>query len=61
VACLAKAGKTNKEIAGQLYLSLNTVETHLAHVYQKLGINRRGQLPVLPGGSRQVEPHEEPS
>jgi DNA-binding CsgD family transcriptional regulator len=44
VAELARAGRTNKEIAAQLYLSVNTVETHLAHVYRKLGINRRWQL-----------------
>jgi DNA-binding CsgD family transcriptional regulator len=44
VADLARAGRTNKEIASQLYLSVNTVETHLAHVYRKLGINRRWQL-----------------
>jgi DNA-binding CsgD family transcriptional regulator len=44
VADLARAGRTNKEIAAQLYLSVNTVETHLAHVYRKLGITRRWQL-----------------
>ncbi len=44
VADLARAGRTNREIAAQLYLSVNTVETHLAHVYRKLGINRRWQL-----------------
>jgi DNA-binding CsgD family transcriptional regulator len=47
VARLAKAGKTNQEIAGQLYLTVNTVETHLRHVYQKLGIHRRTDLPAL--------------
>lgn len=41
VARLARAGKTNREIAAQLYLTVNTVETHLRHVYQKLGIHRR--------------------
>lgn len=44
VARLAQTGKTNKEIAEQLYLSVNTVETHLRHVYRKLGIERRWQL-----------------
>jgi DNA-binding NarL/FixJ family response regulator len=44
VAELARAGRTNKEIAAQLYLSVNTVETHLAHVFRKLGISRRWQL-----------------
>jgi DNA-binding NarL/FixJ family response regulator len=44
VADLARAGRTNKEIASQLYLSVNTVETHLAHVFRKLGISRRWQL-----------------
>jgi DNA-binding CsgD family transcriptional regulator len=44
VADLARAGRTNKEIAAQLYLSVNTVETHLAHVFRKLGITRRWQL-----------------
>ena len=48
VARLARAGKTNQEIAGQLYLTVNTVETHLRHVYQKLGIHRRTDLPALP-------------
>jgi DNA-binding CsgD family transcriptional regulator len=44
VADLVRAGRTNKEIATQLYLSVNTVETHLAHIFRKLGISRRWQL-----------------
>jgi DNA-binding CsgD family transcriptional regulator len=44
VADLARAGRTNREIAAQLYLSVNTVETHLTHIYRKLGISSRWQL-----------------
>jgi DNA-binding CsgD family transcriptional regulator len=44
VADLARAGRTNREIAAQLYLSVNTVESHLSHVYRKLGITGRWQL-----------------
>jgi LuxR family maltose regulon positive regulatory protein len=29
------------EIAGQLYVSINTVRTHMRHVYAKLGVHRR--------------------
>ena len=34
-------GRSNKEIAGVLYLSLPTVKTHLAHIYDKLGVAKR--------------------
>ena len=44
VAELAAAGDTNAEIARRLHLSVNTVETHLKHVYAKLGIRSRRQL-----------------
>ncbi|HSZ28186.1 MAG TPA: LuxR C-terminal-related transcriptional regulator, partial [Pseudonocardiaceae bacterium] len=44
VAQLARAGRTNREIAQQLHLSIKTVETHLGHIYQKLGIRSRWQL-----------------
>jgi len=44
VARLARAGRTNQQISRELYLSVNTVETHLAHAYRKLGIPRRGEL-----------------
>ncbi len=44
VAELAASGASNAEVAGALYVSVNTVETHLQHVYVKLGIRSRGKL-----------------
>jgi DNA-binding CsgD family transcriptional regulator len=48
VARLARAGRTNRQIGQELYLSVNTVETHLAHAYRKLGIGRRSELAGQP-------------
>jgi len=44
VAELARAGRTNKHIAAELYVSVGTVETHLRHVFQKLGVRSRAEL-----------------
>jgi DNA-binding CsgD family transcriptional regulator len=43
---LAAAGMSNPEIAQALFVTLNTVEGHLRHAYQKLSISSRGQLPA---------------
>jgi DNA-binding CsgD family transcriptional regulator len=44
VATLAARGCSNPEIAQQLYVTRRTVETHLTHVFQKLGCDTRAQL-----------------
>ncbi|MDQ5835083.1 MAG: response regulator transcription factor [Actinomycetota bacterium] len=41
---LIALGNTNAEIGEQLYLSVRTVETHRAHVQQKLGRSSRAEL-----------------
>jgi DNA-binding CsgD family transcriptional regulator len=41
VAALAVLGRTNAEIAQELFVSVRTVETHLAAVYRKLGARSR--------------------
>ena len=52
VAHLAAAGKTNREIAQELYVTLKTVEGHLAHTYAKLGITSRAELGPLLGDGK---------
>jgi two-component system response regulator NreC len=37
-------GNTNSEIADELYLSVRTVETHRAHIQQKLRLGSRSEL-----------------
>ncbi|MBI4429446.1 MAG: hypothetical protein HY562_10050 [Ignavibacteriales bacterium] len=39
VLALIATGKTNKEIAAQLFLSIRTVERHISNIYQKIGVS----------------------
>ncbi|SDD16101.1 helix-turn-helix transcriptional regulator [Glycomyces harbinensis] len=47
VVHLAAAGRTNKQIAAQLYLSPRTVGHHLYKAYPKLGVTARSELADL--------------
>jgi DNA-binding CsgD family transcriptional regulator len=44
VAELASAGRSNREIAAELVVSIRTVESQLSAAYRKLDIQSRGQL-----------------
>ena len=44
IAELAAAGRSNKEIAAQLYLSPRTVGAHLYRIFPKLGVTSRAAL-----------------
>jgi DNA-binding NarL/FixJ family response regulator len=47
ILAYAAAGRGNKEIADRLCLSLDTVKTHLHHIYQKLGVTGRVEAILL--------------
>jgi DNA-binding CsgD family transcriptional regulator len=47
VARLAAAGRTNREIAGALFMSVRTVEGHLSNAYRKLELRSRTELALF--------------
>ncbi len=44
VAALVAEGRSNKEIAGTLFISVRTVEANLSKVFAKLGVHSRTEL-----------------
>lgn len=40
---LVAKGLSNQQIAGKLFVSVNTIKTHLSHLYEKLEVKRRTQ------------------
>jgi DNA-binding NarL/FixJ family response regulator len=41
------AGRTDREIAALLYVSVRTVQKHLQHTYEKLGVKTRTGAAML--------------
>jgi DNA-binding CsgD family transcriptional regulator len=44
VADLVAIGRTNRQIAAQLHISVNTVETHLRRIFAKLEVSSRAAV-----------------
>jgi DNA-binding CsgD family transcriptional regulator len=44
IAQLVAGGRTNKEVAAELFLSVKTVEANLSRIYDKLGVRSRSEL-----------------
>ncbi len=55
-ARLAADGRSNTQVAQELFVSLKTVETHLSHVYAKLGLSGPGARRLLADVLEQARP-----
>jgi len=44
ISNLILEGKSNKEIANELFISLSTVKTHITNIYHKLDVSNRNEL-----------------
>src|SRR3979490_1115151 len=63
IAGLVAQGLTNREIARRLFISERTVDGHLEHVREKLGVNTRAQIAawvVRQGTAPVVAPASQP-
>jgi DNA-binding CsgD family transcriptional regulator len=47
VALLVGRGRTNREVADELYISARTVDSHLQRIYRKLDLRSRTELALL--------------
>jgi DNA-binding NarL/FixJ family response regulator len=47
ILALLAEGRSNREIAGRLYLSEKTVKAHLAAIFRKLGVTNRTQAAMM--------------
>ena len=44
VASAVAEGLTNSEVGARLFISKHTVDSHLRHIYSKLGVSNRAEL-----------------
>jgi DNA-binding CsgD family transcriptional regulator len=44
IAALVAQGHTNREVASAMFVTENTVQTHVRHIFQKLGVRSRTEL-----------------
>ncbi len=59
VARLVATGRTNRQTAAELYVSVKTVEFHLGHIFDKLGIRSRKDLITRTGAPQPRPDHNQ--
>ena len=47
IAALITQGQANRQIATTMFITENTVQTHLRHIFRKLGVRSRTELATL--------------
>ena len=47
IAALITQGQANRQIAANMFITENTVQTHLQHIFRKLGVRSRTELATL--------------
>ena len=47
ITCDIYEGKTNQQLAMKHFISMNTIKTHIRHIYEKLNVDSRSQAIVL--------------
>ena len=57
VRALAERGVRPAKIASQLFVTVNTIETHLQHIFRKLDINSQRELMALAHGPARPSPN----
>jgi DNA-binding CsgD family transcriptional regulator len=57
ISALVAGGRSNREIAAELFVSVSTVEAHLTRIYRRLGLRGRTELTTWygAGGDRQAD------
>ncbi|MEV6495162.1 response regulator transcription factor, partial [Actinoplanes sp. NPDC051633] len=47
IVLLIAEGRSNPDVAAQLYMSRSTVKAHLSHIFSKLGVTNRTELAAV--------------
>jgi DNA-binding NarL/FixJ family response regulator len=60
ILTLVGTGRSNAQIAAELFISENTVKTHVGRVFDKLGVHERVQAVIIAYDTGLVTPHGGP-